>query len=539
MTTVIDSLILELGIDPKKFTKGQQEAMSHLRRFQDDAKRVGGDIEIWGQRVVDLLASFRREALGAAALFLGGRGLIDFFTGTQRADLAVGNLSRRIALNAQELGTWQTAMKASGGTAEGASAALAGLSSEMTRFTLTGRSDMLGILGRLGVSLFDQNRNLKTSAQLWIDLADAVEGMDPRQAASFLEMIPGANADMINFALLGGRAMRQYLNTARESVGTLDKSIELAREYTKAATEMDAASTRLGRTLTVLVGPAVNTVLNSLADLLKVWATSPDSPEGKEISEGSHDRLVKRFGSPRAFVKGWFGWLFSDKDLDEMYGPEGEEERNAGKRLLALKMRKQAEKAKLGPPVGGHAAAGGYGNVSISDVEDMIRREAAARGINPEVALRVAKSEGLYNYKSTVPGEESYGPYQLYFGDRGGGGLGPEFVSRYGIDPRSDRSRASIRAQVQFSLDKAVEGGWGPWHGWQGLPRAGLPAFPQAAFGGGIGAAGSGTTNNITTHVGEINVNAPNARDAKGIADEIVPYLRRGMLVGHSETGGK
>lgn len=537
MPTVIDSLILELGIDPAKFNKGQREAMAQLRSFQADAAKVGNDVERHGNRVVDLLSSFRREALSAVSLFLGGRGIKDFFEYINRADLQVGNLSHRISLNAQELGAWQVAMKATGGTAEGASAALGGLSSEMTRFTLTGQTGMLGVLGRLGISLYDSNRNLKTSARLWVELADAVEGMEPRQAAEFLRMIPGANDDMINFALKGGRAMREYLNTARESVGTLDKSIELAKEYTKAASEMDAASTQLGRTLTVLVGPIVTSVLTKLAELFRLWSIKPDSPEGVAMAETSHAEKVQRFGSPRAFVKGVLGWAISDETLDRWYGPEGQEEREAGSKILASKMKLQQSLAALGPPSKGGAAASGYGNVTIADVEDMIRREAIARGIDPNVALQVAKSEGLYTYKSSVPGEESYGPYQLYFGSKGGGGLGPEFMRKTGIDPRTDRSRASIQAQVRFSLDQAVQGGWGPWHGWRGLPRAGLPnALPPVMQAGG---SGGGNTTNVTTNVGTINVNAPKATDGEGVAKEIVPYLKRGMMGSHAETGGR
>jgi hypothetical protein len=38
MATVIDTLIVELGFDPKKFTKGQREAMSEARRALEEGK---------------------------------------------------------------------------------------------------------------------------------------------------------------------------------------------------------------------------------------------------------------------------------------------------------------------------------------------------------------------------------------------------------------------------------------------------------------------------------------------------------------------
>src|SRR5690606_6406636 len=51
--------------------------------------------------------------------------------------------------------------------------------------------------------------------------------------------------------------------------------------------------------------------------------------------------------------------------------------------------------------------------------------------------------------------EQSYGPFQLYMN----GGLGNEAMAA-GIDPRKD-----WQGGIDFALDKAKEGGWGPWYG--------------------------------------------------------------------------
>jgi hypothetical protein len=105
--------------------------------------------------------------------------------------------------------------------------------------------------------------------------------------------------------------------------------------------------------------------------------------------------------------------------------------------------------------------------LSEQQIRDKIRAEALARGIDPNVAILVAEKEGLYakpeeGYQSFVKKdgkrEESFGPYQLYTG----GGLGNEFQKVTGLNPRDPRT---VPAQVEFSLDKAAAGGWGPWAG--------------------------------------------------------------------------
>lgn len=105
-----------------------------------------------------------------------------------------------------------------------------------------------------------------------------------------------------------------------------------------------------------------------------------------------------------------------------------------------------------------------------SEIEDFIRQAAIARGIDPNVALRVAGHEGGFKdpYQRSVlsaPGsqvgggtENSIGPFQLYISGRGKG-LGDRALAA-GIDPRKD-----WKAGVNFALDQAKQSGWGDWMG--------------------------------------------------------------------------
>ena len=80
-------------------------------------------------------------------------------------------------------------------------------------------------------------------------------------------------------------------------------------------------------------------------------------------------------------------------------------------------------------------------------MESYIREAAVARGIDPDVAVSVAKSEGLNNltspengYQSTVTKngkrEQSFGPFQL-LDDPKKPGLGTSFKQKTGLDPRN------------------------------------------------------------------------------------------------------
>lgn len=139
-----------------------------------------------------------------------------------------------------------------------------------------------------------------------------------------------------------------------------------------------------------------------------------------------------------------------------------------------------------------HAASGGMPPQGA--IEAYIRHAAQKRGIDPEIAVKVAMSEGGVTdptrqsdvVKDGVR-EQSYGPFQLYMG----GGLGNEFQQATGMHPSDP---GAWQKGIDFALDKAKEGGWGPWYG---ADAAGIGARdgiggPQAAMTGSEPSQGGG-----------------------------------------------
>lgn len=113
---------------------------------------------------------------------------------------------------------------------------------------------------------------------------------------------------------------------------------------------------------------------------------------------------------------------------------------------------------------------------TLGDLETYIREAAIARGIDPDVAVRAAKSEGLNSLTKASEGwqstakkngerEPSYSPFQLLVGEGSknyGPGLGDEFIKQTGLDPRDPKN---VQATIDFALDYAAQNGWGSWYG--------------------------------------------------------------------------
>lgn len=103
-------------------------------------------------------------------------------------------------------------------------------------------------------------------------------------------------------------------------------------------------------------------------------------------------------------------------------------------------------------------------------MEAIIAEEAALRGIDPDIALRIFYHEGAGAYQSQIKRggkgslgglEASFGPYQLFTG----GGLGNEYEQVTGRTLTEDNTEEGIITQIRFALDKAAEQGWTPWYG--------------------------------------------------------------------------
>jgi uncharacterized protein YukE len=514
--SVLDSLVLEFGLDHRPFTKGQREVLDDLRKFQEEAEKAGTKAEQGGRRVADVMASFRREAIGLLGLFLGGRGVKEFVGYMTNLDASTLKAAQTLNMTTRELSAWHGVMEQSGGSAENMTSALQGMTQDMNKFMLTGQGTLASVLRPLGISLFDNNKQLKSAGQLMLELSDAVKGMDPARATAFLSMIPGMNSDSISLILRGRTEMEEMLRVSRALGGTTEESAAAARRYQQDVANLDRSMQGLGRTLLTLVAPALTTVANGLTKLFSAWNTEPGSAKDLAQSGAQRGKLVSRFGSPRAIME----WLADHSPIqgdreytlalaDKWYGPKGADEMGAAKASLGAQM----TAGRKGTPAG-----------SAKEMEDYIRQAAVARRMDPDVAVQVAKDEGMFRYVGDRG--SSFGPFQLHYGGMAGGGmaqpgLGDEFTKKTGLDARDE---STWRQQVDFSLDKASAGGWGPWHGWKGAQFAG------------IGGRSGGSSSTKTVTVGTVNVYTQ-ATDAKGIAADIKPQLERGSFTNQFNGG--
>jgi hypothetical protein len=169
-------------------------------------------------------------------------------------------------------------------------------------------------------------------------------------------------------------------------------------------------------------------------------------------------------------------------------------------------------------------------------VTSYIQQAAIARGIDPNVAVAVANSEGLNTYVGDQG--SSFGPYQLHYG----GGLGDSFTKSTGLDARD---QSTVRQQIDYALDNAATSGWGAYHG---AARMGIGNFTGiganahavgvgSGTGGGTGGSGGGS-DPISTFISSMTGHTPIPSVQSLFGQGFGVPSSSGLLGGGSPLGG-
>lgn len=122
MATVVDALVVELGLDPKALRKGAQQVQTLFGNVTSGAGKMSAGVSKATDTAADSFRHLERNALAFLAVLTGGKALKAFVSDTTASNVAAGQktaaLSKQIADN-------QFAAQASAGGAGASTAAAA------------------------------------------------------------------------------------------------------------------------------------------------------------------------------------------------------------------------------------------------------------------------------------------------------------------------------------------------------------------------------------------------------------------------------
>ena len=124
--TVIDALLVTLGLDTSQFRKGQQEVSDDLKKQREDAKNTAKEMAEQGKKAASFFSSIKTELLALTGVTVTAGGLVSFVKSTTSGLMDLSIQSKALGLSARELDGWSKSAEAAGSSAEKISASLQG-----------------------------------------------------------------------------------------------------------------------------------------------------------------------------------------------------------------------------------------------------------------------------------------------------------------------------------------------------------------------------------------------------------------------------
>jgi hypothetical protein len=492
---VIDELVVELGLDASKFSEGQKKALDQFKKTSEDFDDKLKKLE---ERNRTTANSTRGLTSAAEGLFttLAGAGMASFARQTADSAAATGRMAINTGIATNELSAFGRMIERNGGNANAAQASMKGLADSMQNLKWGNASpDFLLGLSQIGGGQSDD------PLALFFKFAKFAEGksaQDVNQTGARL----GLSADVINKAIQGSTKSLEDFRKASDGALSPDQVRKLT-EMQESWNTLNQSLTSVGNQMVTDVAPGFTraaTAVSNFIDKNRTLATAL----GEVLAAVTALGLLKPVG--------WFLRLIGLAGAGSLVVSAGA---LAGPVAVAgglayANLPTEANKGEKNIYENGQlteygrSLTGGGGGAFKSKDERAAYIMAIAQqlGIDPKKALAVAKTEGFDNFVSTIPGETSYGAFQLHVtpGNRGGH-LGDQFKKDTGLDPSNPETE---RQGISYALGWAKKNGWGAFHG---AKNNGIGAWDGINKGGG----------DVTIS----NINLPGVTDARSFAQQL------------------
>jgi len=113
--TVIDSLLVQLGLDAKPFQQGQAQTAAAMKKMKEDAAGTAKEMQASGKRAAEMFSAIKTEVLSLAGVLLGTAG-IGALTATSAGLRQLGKDANSIGLPVGDVAAFAGAIKLLGGS---------------------------------------------------------------------------------------------------------------------------------------------------------------------------------------------------------------------------------------------------------------------------------------------------------------------------------------------------------------------------------------------------------------------------------------
>jgi hypothetical protein len=261
--TVLDSLVLEIGLDPSKLVKGSKETQEAWKKLQDGFKKGFKEGTEEANKFEIAIEKTKNQVLSLLAAYLSFEAIKGFVINLTQAGTTLERLNVLTGVSKLRIAEWQNVMKEWGGTAEDANAMFGGLANNIQQFFSTGQLPNYGVYRVLGVtqSVAEAINALRHGQnpdyeKIIMQGAEAIH-QNPTMGLYYGQQL-GFTPQMIQHAITeGGAGIKSDLDAQKGNAEAAAKAAGEETKLTKALADLNNSFTALGHTLLISIIPQI------------------------------------------------------------------------------------------------------------------------------------------------------------------------------------------------------------------------------------------------------------------------------------------
>jgi len=270
MATIIDSLLVTLGLDSSEFDSKRSKVDKGLKSTGDEADKTGKKLKQSGKSGAEGYETLTKSAAKFLALIGGTMAVKRFIEQTIESSAALALLSRNLGESANTISAWSNAAELAGGSAEGLQGTMDMLSKSQTELQLTGQSGLIPYFTALGVGLADVNGKARPVNDILLDLSERFARMDRTTANNFGRMM-GIDQGTMQLLLKGRTEVELMIARQKEYGAVTKKQAEEGARLKFMMRESTQTFVAFGRELLSKATPAIEKFFQIMADF-GAWA---------------------------------------------------------------------------------------------------------------------------------------------------------------------------------------------------------------------------------------------------------------------------
>lgn len=266
MPTIIDSLIVKLGLDPSDYKKGSRDIQDTSRKTKDEVVKSGKSIEETSKKAADSISKLTREVLGLYAVFVGARGIKEFVSDLNSTDAALGRLSRNLNTSPQTLYAWGAAAERVGGSSKAAAATFERIGAALYNLHRNGQSlpkEYAQLQALTGMSI-DREHGVDKFLQDTAAALQRLNQIDPSQV-HFIAQGMGIDDATANVMIKYGSAIGAYIDQLKK-LAPQSGAIQAAQDLQDKWNTLQQTAVSLANTVLEKLGPEIAKLLTQMTE---------------------------------------------------------------------------------------------------------------------------------------------------------------------------------------------------------------------------------------------------------------------------------